>query len=130
MLQGSILGPILILIYVSDTCSNLVSDAHQFADDTTLIYTFKDLIFAVQVVNHDLLILHRWAEQWRITFNPDKTFFLPWSFKTKNKTVIPNLIFCKRTISESQHLTTLGVTICNDINWDLHIIKQHHTQSL
>ena len=73
--QGSILGPILFLIYVNDMCSNLISDAHQFADDTTLIYTFKDPILAVQVVNHDLLVLQRWAEQWRVTFNPDKTFF-------------------------------------------------------
>ena len=63
--QGSILGPILLLVYVSDMCSNLVSDPHQFADDTMLIFTFIDPLSAAIMVNSDIYNLSRW----RVTFN-------------------------------------------------------------
>ena len=79
--QGSILGPILFLVYVRDMCTGLTSNAHQFADDITLIYHFKNFIIASIVVNSDLQKIQRWAEQWRVTFNPDKTFFLLMSLK-------------------------------------------------
>ena len=120
MPQGSILGPILFLVYVSDMCVNLASDAHQFADDTTLIHTFRDPMLASNVINSDQEKLSRWAEQWWVTFNPDKTFFLHMSLK-KKKPIINNLFFCNKIISESHNLTTLGLTICNNLNWDLHI---------
>ena len=43
------------------------------------------------------------------------------SLKKINKPIIHNLTFCNKIISESTHLTTLGVTVCNNLNWDLHI---------
>ena len=126
--QGSILGPILFLVYVRDMCEGLTSNAHQFADDITLIYHFTNPILASTVVNSDLHKIQLWAEQWRVTFNPDKTFFLLMSLK-KLKPIINNIFFCNKTISESNHITTLGLTICNNLNWDMHIKNLIHKAS-
>ena len=65
-------------------CDDLSSDVHQFADDITLILTFEDPIPATITINNDLYKLAIWAEQWRVTFNPVKTYFLHMSNKRKN----------------------------------------------
>ena len=61
--QGSILGPLLFLVYINDLPTNLTIDSHLFADDTTLLYSFKDPVVATQVLNHNLEILSKWADQ-------------------------------------------------------------------
>ena len=119
--QGSILGPMLFLIYVNDMCDGLTSQAHQFADDTTLIYTFSDPTEATNVINSDLDKLEQWAEQWLVTFNPIKTHFLLMSLKKKNKPKINNIKFKNTPIMESDSITTLGITITNVLSWDPHV---------
>ena len=51
------------------------------------------------------------------------------SLKKQNKPKINNIIFCNKTILESTNLTTLGVTICNDLSWDQHINNIIHKAS-
>ena len=72
--QGSILGPMLFLIYIYDMCQGLSSGVHQFADDTSLIFRFENQTIAANILNNDLIILERWTTQWKVTFNPSKTF--------------------------------------------------------
>ena len=81
--QGSILGPMLFLLYINDMTLGLQSQVHQFADDTNLLFTYKNPTLAVQVIINDLQILSRWADQWRVTFNPLKTKFMVFSLKHK-----------------------------------------------
>ena len=74
--QGSILGPLLFLLYVSDMTNDLQSDVHQFADDINLLQSSEDINSSVAILNNDLSKIIRWAGQWRVTFNPSKTHFM------------------------------------------------------
>ncbi len=73
--QGSILGPLLCLIYVSDMTEGVISDFSAFADDTSLIRPLKDPN-DIQTVNGDLEQLTNWAKQWRMEFNMRKTVYM------------------------------------------------------
>ena len=69
--QGSMLGPLLFLIYVNDIPNHLVSNVKLFADDVSLFTVVKDPIRSSVELNNDLKVIEKWAYDWKITFNPD-----------------------------------------------------------
>ena len=73
VLQGSVLGPLLFLIYINDLERNIKSNINFFADDTSLFSTVKSPVISAEDSNHDLAIIHQWAHQWKMEFNPDPT---------------------------------------------------------
>ena len=73
MSQGSVLGPLLFLVYLNDLERNIKSNVNFFADDTMLFSTVKDPEIFANYLNHDLDVIHQWAHQWKLEFNPDPT---------------------------------------------------------
>ena len=71
--QGSVLGPLLFLIYINDLERNIRSNVKFFADDTMLFSTVNDSVKSANSLNHDLDIIYQWAHQWKMEFNPDPT---------------------------------------------------------
>ena len=69
--QGSVLGPLLFLIYINDLPENLISSSKLFADDTSIFSTAFDIKRSGEVLNQDLLTIKNWATQWKMSFNPD-----------------------------------------------------------
>ena len=69
--QGSILGPLLFLAYIYDLPNGLKSNAKLFADDTSLFTIVKDKNESADVFNNDLLLMSKWAYDWKMIFNPD-----------------------------------------------------------
>ena len=69
--QGSVLGPLLFLIYINDLEKNVKSNIKFFADDTMLYSIVKDPLISANDLNHDLDLITRWAYQWKMEFNPD-----------------------------------------------------------
>ena len=71
VLQGSILGPLFLLIYINDLLGNLTSNPKLFADDTSLCSIVTDPDTAAYQTNTDFHNINRWACQWKIGFNLD-----------------------------------------------------------
>ena len=69
--QGSILGPLLFLIYINDLADGLSSNTKLFADDTSLFSVIHDSVITTLELNSDLSRIKQWACQWKMSFNPD-----------------------------------------------------------
>ena len=70
---GSILGPLLFLLYINDIVHDIGSNIRLFADDTSLFIIVDDPVTAAGCINTDLGKISPWASSWLITFNPSKT---------------------------------------------------------
>ena len=69
--QGSILGPLLFLIYINDLPDELKSNVKLFADDTSLFSIVKDKNESANILSNDLAQISKWAYNWKMLFNPD-----------------------------------------------------------
>jgi len=69
--QGSVLGPVLFLVYINDIDSNLISTIGKFADDTKMCKSVSS-VEGVQKLRDDLVKLGNWADDWQMSFNTDK----------------------------------------------------------
>ena len=71
--QGSVLGPLLFLVYINDLTENISSQMRLFADDSSLFTPVKDVNETNEKLIQDLQIITNWAYQWKMVFNPDVT---------------------------------------------------------
>ena len=77
--QGSVLGPLLFLIYVNDITEQLLCLTRLFADDSSLFTSATDIHDIEGIINHDLIIISQWAKQcWlnSILIKPKQFYFL------------------------------------------------------
>ena len=69
--QGSILGPLLFLMYINELPNGLQSNPKLFADDTSFFSTVQGITTSTVSLNNDLTKISEWAVQWKMNFNPD-----------------------------------------------------------
>ena len=69
--QGSVLGPILFVIYINDLPANVKSQVKMFADDTKL-FTRVDVPNNHETMQNDLDELVQWSNKWQLKFHPEK----------------------------------------------------------
>jgi hypothetical protein len=111
--QGSILGPLLFLLYVNDL-PNAISDLSNptlYADDTSLL---------INDINTVLAKLSTWFHSNLLLLNLEKTYFL--QFVTKNTRTIDLQILCKnKQILSVNTAKFLGLVIDDNLSWHSHI---------
>ena len=107
--HGSVLGPLLFLIYINDISDHLSSLVSLFADDTSLSYSSTNLLQIEGKLNSDINILNTWAETWLVKFNPQKTEFVIFSNKKNIDQV--NILFNGENIKQVEYHTHLGVCL-------------------
>ena len=72
--QGSVLGPLLFLVYINDLHKAIkYSTVHHFADDTNLLVVGKNLEIIQKQINRDLKLLCNWLRANKISLNASKT---------------------------------------------------------
>ena len=69
--QGSILRPLLFLVYINDLSNGLKSNQKLFVDDTSQFSVIHDVNSSQIDLNEDLDKINNWAYQWKMSFNPD-----------------------------------------------------------
>ena len=69
--QGSILGPLLFLIFINDINKGIVNKLLKFADDTKLVGTVSSEC-EINQLRLDLKQLYDWSVDWQVLFNADK----------------------------------------------------------
>lgn len=109
--QGSVLGPLLFLVYVNDIADSLLSLTRLFADDSSLFYSTSSILDLQGIINHDLQILSAWAKQWLINFNPLKTEGI--LFTLKRAFNLPQILFDGIPINFVTDHKHLGLTLNN-----------------
>jgi len=133
--QGSILGPILFLIYIND-CTDL--ELLSFADDTTVYSSHHNIISLHQIVNTELTHLTDWFSANKLALNVKKTkyaIFSPPGFKTPNNlSLMINGIQLSRIgkHKSEQYIKFLGIALDENLTWKQHVkaIKSKLSRSL
>ena len=74
--QGSVLGPLLFLVYINDMDSGLKSPHHYFADDTQLSQHGTAEGTQIYKLNTDLNHILQWSKKWKVQFAPEKTIHI------------------------------------------------------
>ena len=118
--QGSILGPLLFLLFINDIVDEIGCNIRLFADDTSLYITVENPDMAAELVNIDLDKIMKWAKKWLVLFNPIKTESFLASRKLV-KPIHPPLFMEGSQITEVESHKHLGIFLSNDCTWHKHI---------
>ena len=117
--QGSVLGPLLFLVYVNDIAENLLSLVRLFADDSSLFFSATNLKDIEGVINHDLALISIWAKKWLVDFNPIKTVAMLFTLRPLD--FIPTFSFNNTLINFVENHKHLGLTLSYNGQWHSHI---------
>ena len=115
--QGSVLGPLLFLIYINDLPMNVKSKVRLFADDAALTISTSS---QSEILQKDLDNRERWSHKWDMEFNPSKCQFIHIMIRSKNP--IHTQYTLHNCILESVSLAKyIGVDFSSDLSWDTQI---------
>ena len=120
--QGSILGPLLFLIYINDLAdvSNLLF-ALMFADDSNMFLTGKDPEALISLMNEEMIKMVDWLNLNKLSLNLKKTHFMLFSRKNDNYKVTSKLLINNVVISQTEKTKFLGVIIDPHLTFQKHI---------
>ena len=121
--QGSVLGPLIFLIYINDLEKDIKSNINFFADDTMLFSIVKDPIISANYLNHNLKIIYESAYQWKLEFNPDpskQATELLFSCK-KSSPNHPPLFFNGTPVTSVKKHIHLGLIFDSKLSFDKHV---------
>ena len=123
--QGSILGPLLFLIFVNDLQkSTKFLDPIMFADDTNLFYSHKYINTLFKIANEELNEINEWFRANKLSINAGKTIYIFFHKQHDSKKVpqkLPILILNNTTLETVNSIKFLGVILDKNINWKRHI---------
>ena len=119
VLQGSVLGPLLFLIYINDIVNDIKSTIKLFADDTSIYLSIDDVERRTLILNSDMIKINEWSKRWKVDFNPKKTQLMTITNKRQPETRPLN--FGNVILTENTEHKHLGVIIQNNFKWESHI---------
>ena len=129
--QGTVLGPLLFLVYINDLPDGLSSSVRLFADDCILYREIKDPEDA-KILQNDVNHLCDWETKWQMGFNHSKCYSMRVTHKIKP--ITSRYKMGESLLEEVDHYPYLGVELASDLSWNRHInqitIKANRTLGL
>ena len=116
--QGSILGPLLFLIFINDLVDSIDSLVRMFGDDTMLLSIQSNIYECANHLQPSLNQFGQWAILWKLDVNASKTESLSFSGGSIN---IANVYLQGDQIEDKSSHKHVGLTIQNDVKWNCHI---------
>ena len=122
--QGSILGPLLFLIYIHDLSKVIMfSSVHHFADYINILYVNSSLKDIKRKINHDLSNLVQWLRANKMSLNVSKTEIV--ISKSYSKQITKHLDFhlSGQKIRPKNYTNYLGIIIDEDLTFREYVIQ-------
>ena len=122
--QGSILGPLLFLIYINDIVnSSPILSFILFADDTNILLSHKNLGELINIMNLELINVSSWFKCNKLSLNISKTHFMHFQTTHRNLNLPQNIIIDDLPLNQKEHVKFLGITIDKHLSWGQHVIN-------
>ena len=114
--QGSVLGPIMFIVYINDLPNAVNSYVKIFADDTKLFRVISNNEDR-QSLQSDLEALHNWSQKWQLKFNESKCKIMHYGSHNPNYSYSINNIALEPSATEKD----LGVTFDDGLKFSKHV---------
>ena len=122
--QGSILGPLLFLLYINDLCNvSRVVDFILFADDTNTFFSHKDFNLLPGILNSEMLKLTQWCRENKLSINFKKSNFMVFRPPQRRKTLDISIEIDNNAIEHVKETVFLGVILHEHLSWKPHILS-------
>ena len=117
--QGSILGPLLFLLYINDfTQASKMFSMRLYADDTSLTVSGKNIDDLLYQINLELPNMHDWLCANKLTLNLKKTKYLVFQPRQKlNLNLLPPLSLAGEILEKASNIKYLGIVIDHHLSW-------------
>ena len=130
--QGSVISPVLFILFINDLLTSTSSSIHSFADDTFLSSSFSfnpnyhastDIQFhrniSASLLSNDLTVIEKWGKDNLVSFNQSKTKQAVISRKRNQN--FPAVFMNGDELDASASFTQLGLSLSSNLTWKTHI---------
>ncbi|PNF38441.1 hypothetical protein B7P43_G04015 [Cryptotermes secundus] len=125
--QGSVLGPLLYLLYTADLPVKANTTMGTFADDTMILSANTDPAIATFTLENHLNQIQEWTNTWKIKINETKSVQVNFSLRREQCSAV---FFNNIQIPESPGIKYLGIHLDNNLTWKEHITKKRKQADL
>ena len=125
--QGSVLGPMLFLLYINDINNAITSQIKLFVDYSVIVYRNIHNQNDQEILQNDLDTISSWAENWLMKLNIYKCSVL--SITLKRNSIFHDYDIHGAMLRRVTNHDYLGVTISSDLNWLRHVTKIYNKAS-
>lgn len=122
--QGTVLGPILFIIYINSMLQlDINALTISYADDTVILFSGNTWEDTKERVQNGMFQIKNWLDMYQLSLNVEKTKYIAFSATNVNRPNFHtiNIINLDNVISEVNCIKYLGIVIDKNIKWESHI---------